>query len=459
MAQERGAKVSVGPEVFWTLLRALAIAAIALVIGRPLARALSSLRGSRRIVAWALLLAPALTPPIVVGYAFTRGVLVLAGGALGFWSEALYALVVLGRLVPVATVSLALVPPFVTPAGRHCFHLLGPHSWKREWSFRMRGASRGPAVALALVFLLAFAEFELAAFYNARTWTVALFDQHAGGLPLSDSLRFAALPVLVETLALVFFWLALRGAGTAVAARVESSAAAMSAPARAYLACAALFITGWPVLRLVRQAGAGFEPLVGTFSLGTELAASMVFSFGASAGAWLLAAYAASRTRAAAMGLPGLFGALVISLLVLALFQSPALRPAYDTPLPLLVALTLLLLPLAILLRWFVDAIRPDSAWFIASQLGHRELRWRLEGRRRFAAWGLLFCWAFFDFTAASILAPVGFTPVFVRLHNLMHYGQTAVLSAMVCAAFVAPVTALLVAGAAARFLVGHHGR
>ncbi|MDQ3625241.1 MAG: hypothetical protein M3463_22640, partial [Verrucomicrobiota bacterium] len=419
--------------------------------------ALSALRGSRRIAAWAVLLAPALTPPIVVGYAFTRGV--LAGGARGLWSEALYALLVLGKLVPVATVALALVPPLVTPAGRHCFHLQGPHSIEREWRFRIRAAGPAPAIALALVFLLAFPEFQLAAFYNVRTWTVVLFDQHAGGLPLADSLRFAALPVIVEALVLALFWLALRGAGTAVAPRIESSAALMSAPGMAYLACAALFITALPMLRLARQAGPGFQSLVDTFGLGTELAASMVFSLGASVAAWLLAGCCASRVRAATMGLPGLFGALVVSLLVLTLFQLSALRPVYDSPLPLLLALTLLLLPLAIMLRWFLDAIRPDNALFIASQLGHRELLWRLEGRRRFAAWALLFCWAFFDFTAASILAPVGFTPVFVRLHNLMHYGQAAVLSAMVCTAFATPVAVLLLAGAAARFLARHHGR
>jgi hypothetical protein len=156
---------------------------------------------------------------------------------------------------------------------------------------------------------------------------------------------------------------------------------------------------------------------------------------------------------------PGLLGALVLSLIVLALFQIPALRPAYDTLVPLLLALTLLLLPMALLLRWILDATRPGSAVFIASQLDHREGLWRLDGRRRFASWALLFCWAFFDFTAASILAPVGFTPVFVRLHNLMHYGQTAVLSAMVCAAFATPLAVLLLTGAVVRFYARHHGR
>lgn len=153
------------------------------------------------------------------------------------------------------------------------------------------------------------------------------------------------------------------------------------------------------------------------------------------------------------LGVPGLLGALVVSLLLLALFQTPLLRPAYDTPLPLLLALTVLLLPPALLLGalWM-----PHSpARHLARQVGSRRLHWELETRPRAIAFGLLFCWAYFDFTASSILAPVGFTPVFVRLHNLAHYGQTAVLSAMLLAAVAAPVLAVLLAGLGARLVVG----
>ena len=59
------------------------------------------------------------------------------------------------------------------------------------------------------------------------------------------------------------------------------------------------------------------------------------------------------------------------------------------------------------------------------------------------------------DFTASSILAPVGLTPVFVRLHNLAHYGQTAVLSAMMLAAFLAPVLAVALGGVVGRWYAG----
>jgi len=160
--------------------------------------------------------------------------------------------------------------------------------------------------------------------------------------------------------------------------------------------------------------------------------------------------------------LPGLLGALLLSLLGLALFQLTPLRPAYDTPAPLLLALILLLLPLAFPLRWLLDSAARDPALHLARAAANatnrssaRRLLWQLDGRRRFLAAFLLFCWAYFDFTAGSILAPVGLTPVFVRLHNLAHYGQNAVLSAMMLAAFAIPVLVLLSAGAAARFIAG----
>ena len=150
-------------------------------------------------------------------------------------------------------------------------------------------------------------------------------------------------------------------------------------------------------------------------------------------------------------GIPGLLGSLIVALLVLALFQTPPLRPLYDTPLPLLLALTIVLLPLALLLDALLHIRHNSPMRHIARQLGSRRLLWELETQPRLAAFGLLFCWAYFDFTASSILAPIGLTPVFVRLHNLAHYGQTAVLSAMMLAAFLAPAVLLLGAVIAGR--------
>jgi hypothetical protein len=133
------------------------------------------------------------------------------------------------------------------------------------------------------------------------------------------------------------------------------------------------------------------------------------------------------------------------------------LREFYDTPIPLVLALTVLLLPLAFLLGalW----LRATAGLHIARQIPSRRLIWELQNRPRAIVCAILFCWAYFDFTASSILAPSGFTPVFVRLHNLAHYGQTAVLSAMMIAAFATPVAVLLLTGTALHLYARGHGR
>ena len=158
-------------------------------------------------------------------------------------------------------------------------------------------------------------------------------------------------------------------------------------------------------------------------------------------------------------GIPGLLGSLIVSLLVLALFQTPLLRPAYDTPLPLLLALTIILLPLALLLDALLHMRRMSPMRHIARQLGSRRLAWELDLQPRLAAFALLFCWAYFDFTASSILAPTGLTPVFVRLHNLAHYGQTAALSAMLLAAVLAPAAVLALTLGTARLYARRDAR
>jgi hypothetical protein len=82
-----------------------------------------------------------------------------------------------------------------------------------------------------------------------------------------------------------------------------------------------------------------------------------------------------------------------------------------------------------------------------------------MSGQLNCAAVALLGCWTWFDFTASSILAPVGLTPVFVRLHNLAHYGQTAALSALLLGATVVPILVLALTLGAARLYARRDAR
>ena len=429
--------------------RALAIAVLAVVLAPPLARLLAHMHGRLRTLTWALLLAPLLTPALLISYAYSHFALQLM--AVPGATAALYFASLTLKLVPVAALILHFVPPAISPEAVRC-HALLARSHRERWMFQLRGAGRAPWMAGGLVFLFAFTDFELASLWSLKTWTVALFDAQAGGLALGESLRLAALPLGIEIAVLA---LILRTPAFSPAPVSTGKAPGRNARRAllAYLAAAALLACGWPLLFVTAQAVTGFRAVAENFVLANDLAASLAFAAGAAFFAWLLAAWIANRHRAAlALALPGLLGALLLALFVLTAFQFSALHSAYDTPLPLLLALTLLLLPFALPLRWLLDASRHNPALHLAGHAGSAALIWRLDTRRRWLAGFLLFCWANFDFTAGSILAPVGFTPVFVRLHNLAHYGQTAVLSAMFFAAFAVPVMVLLLTAPAPRW-------
>jgi hypothetical protein len=403
-------------------------------------------------MAWGLLLAPFFTPALLISYAFSHFALALV---VAPWSrEALYIGVLALKLTPVAVVLRLHLRSPLSPQAWQIYRRHGHGSRWERLRFYLHGAGQGPWIAGGVVFLLSFADFELASLWNIRTWTVAIFDAQIGGLALSETLRLAAAPLCVA-LGVV--------AGVALQSRRLPWSTPDSGPTRArwpwwYLGATTLLVSLAPLALVFGQSIAGFPTLFTNFVLGPEIATSLFLALGAAILADITLRIARGNRLATLLGVaPGLLGALTISLLVLALFQTPGFRFAYDTPIPLVITLAILLFPLGLLL----SAIRAPHtpALHIARQAGSRRLRWELETRPHMIACGLLFCWAYFDFTASSILAPVGFTPVFVRLHNLAHYGQTAVLSAMMIAAFIAPILVLLLTGTTLHLYARRDGR
>jgi len=481
--------MGIGAQTALALGRALLIALPAVLGSGPMSRWVASRRGRSRVLAWMLLVAPFFTPSLLVSYGMVRFAIALIVSTWGH--EALYVGVLALKLFPVAVVLRVLLPPPLSAESRHAYRLVAAASrWSRA-GFHLRAAGHGPWVAGGLVFLVAFADFELASLWSVKTWTMAVFDAQIGGLALGETLRLAAWPfgVQLAVLAAVVFgsrrgrdpappasWAASEGRDD----RPQSSSRAPRGkigpplPARwgryalprtvirivpwLYLGASAMLVTVAPLAIVAGQAAAGVPRLLENFVLGHELGASVLFALTAAAAASALAVIGRKfHGLALLLSAPGLFGALTVALIVLALFQTPVLRGAYDTPIPLALALTILLLPLALLLGalW----LRPTPALHIARQIPSPRLIWELETEPRAIACGILFCWAYFDFTASSILAPTGFTPVFVRLHNLAHYGQTAVLSAMMIAAIATPVVVLLLTGTALRLYARGHGR
>ena len=433
--------VSILAPTAMALGRALIVAGLAIALAGGLAAWLGAQRGRAEKWAWALLLAPLFTPPLLISYAYAR----VAITAPPWGRELLYLAVLALKLAPVAVLVATLLPSPLSAAARHLYRAQARPNTGQLLLFHLRGAGEGLRLGAALVFLVAFADFELASLWSLRSWTVTIFDAQVGGLALGDTLRLAALPLFVEIGVLA---LLARRRPAAVKAPPVLAPDRRHAP-WIYLGAVSLVVTVLPLVLIAGQAAAGLRSLTEHFVLGREIGVSMLFAAAAAICAQALASLAPLRF-ARTLAAPGLLGALVLALVVLALFQTPPLRWAYDTPLPLVLALTALLLPPALLLRALWQ--RRSPALHLAMQSAHPQLRWHLHTRPRALALGLLFGWAYFEFTASSILAPIGFTPVFSRLHNLAHYGQTAVLSAMLLAAFAVPILAVLLAGGVARF-------
>lgn len=443
---------SIGAQTAMALGRALLIALVALAASAPLGHWLLVQRGRLRVLAWTLTLAPFFTPPLLVSYALSKFAMTLLVSTWGH--EALYISVLMLKLIPVAVVLRVLLPPSLSAEAWHAYRMLPPDPWWRTAQFRLHAAGHAPWIVGGLVFLLGFTDFELASLWSIKTWTMRVFDAQVGGYALGATLQLAAWPFGVQLCVLTAIALARRELPGAY----EDGGSTTGWLAWVYPAASAAVVCLAPLMIVASQAIAGIPSLLENFVLGQELGASVVLALVAAAATTAIAVFARQSSAATlVLVAPGLFGALIVSLLLLALFQLPLLRALYDTPLPLGIALTLLLLPLAFLLGalW----LRPSPALHIARQVGSRRLIWELATRPRVIAASILFYWAYFDFTASSILAPNGFTPVFVRLHNLAHYGQTAVLSAMMLAAFAAPILVLLLTGTTLRLYARGHGR
>ncbi|HBS28449.1 MAG TPA: hypothetical protein DEB06_03130, partial [Phycisphaerales bacterium] len=161
------------------------------------------------------------------------------------------------------------------------------------------------------------------------------------------------------------------------------------------------------------------------------------------------------------LSLPGALGGIVVALLLMRLFSLTPFSLVLDTPVPLVLGVSLLLLPPALLLRGLFDAAAPSTAVHLAHLMAQgqptqrragRAILWRLRGRSWFWLGAVLFALAYFELVVSVTLAPIGMTPAIVELYNQMHYGQRALLSAGVVAAMLVPAAVLAVCALAARW-------
>lgn len=471
----------------WTLARTLVLCLLAWPVCRWIERAFNHLSSSRRPWFLAALLAPCCFPELLVGYAFRDIAL-----AEPKWSEVLCGGLLFVRMVPVGAIALLAAPRSAMDAAAiHCRRMafrsrFGSHN---DWVELAWCLWHGPIVralpALALMSLVAFQEFEMAALLQTMSWTDWFVTHQQLGLDRSELLRQSIWPLLWQMPVLlgVVHWLRtiLVGPGHHFATRIESA----EGPAdRRVLWIGICCVTIAVIVGcLIPVALIGWRTVDGLVLLSRQrsqqwgMAREIIIS-GAIAVCAGLSAWAVSRRlkRVMAYGLlPGLFGSLLLSLGGVTLFQISWLRPLYDTPIPWVLALTVWLLPRAAILRMWLHALRNDEAIHVAemldrssavadvrsrplptpshrsvpSSLGNthksslRNLRWHLRDQPQFLATGLLCYWAYCDLPSAYLLAPTGMASGLVRLYNFMHFGRSAALSAEASVFFGLPIACL----------------
>ncbi len=440
--------------------QAALVAGAACALARPIAALVRRTRGTRLAwVLWGALLLPAVTPSLLVGYAYWGTSLSLVRQP--WLNEAMYAALMAARYVPVAALVVYFSPaPPLTDESRFCASLVPAGRVVSARAWLVHGPGRAVAVGTGVVFLLAFQEFEIASLMGVTRWTVWLFDAQVGGLPLTDTLRYAALPVAVEVAVLVPLGAILLTRTGETGGRDPRPRGRWSgALAATWLAAAAIAAALGPLVGVLWEVLGDVGSLARTGNILPDLRVSLAYAAAAAALALLLIAATATRGSAARVlvSLPGLFGSLVLALVILALFQRTPLTGLYDTPVPWALTLVLLLMPLATLLALLVGALARRESLHVAAHMREasrpavraagRRITWAMRGRPWFWVAGLLVFVAYFDLAAGAMLAPSGDTPATVTLYNLMHYGHNAVLSAMTMVS----VLALLLTLAAAR--------
>jgi ABC-type Fe3+ transport system permease subunit len=458
-----------------SLLRSLMVGGVAVAIARFLCALLADRRAPARRIAWVLLLAPYFTPVMLTGYAYANFSLSLIHHP---WVNAVfYAALLCWKFTPIAAVILYFAPPPISAEAIHCRRLMDfqrqqsvattraystPDTKFNEWKFLFHaGCARGPVAAFAVVFLCAFAEFEMASLMGVKSWTVTVFDANAGGLAVTESLRRMLGPLLCE-IAAVATTVAVLGRHRLNPVRRSAAGKTTHGIAWLYLSIAFVFVLMIPAGMVLWGTIRGFGLLFENFVLTREIVSSLLFAAGAtllasaailwlSPAPWIRRKGTMLRRALLLIGVClGLLGPLVLSLAVLAAVQLPGLLSLRDTPVPLVLTLALVLLPLALVLKRVLELTGYRSALHLAnlmpSSRASQELKWQLNASGKFWAVVLLFVWVYWDLTTSSILAPIGMTPVTVRLYNMMHYGQIAALSAMTCATFAVPIFIFLLA-------------
>lgn len=465
----------------WSIGRSILVTTVALPVSLTVWRLISGTEHFRTFHRLAVIAAlmPLFVPDLLIGFTYRMTSARLIHSELV--TELLYVALLLFRIQALqVAVRMILPSSSVSAEALFSWKLVkdGSARWWLSWlRLHVQGPLRTTLIAWVGGALFCFQEFETAALLQIDrhpvTWSVWLFDAHASGEPLARSLQFASESMVFQVVLLLPIILLLSRGGLKSSTGTSLIFASKNNPvARSCALFMLLTAVGtsviWPVWTNGGDALSGLRALAGQGDLTQQ---TQLFLTGRSDLALrsqqivysaLVATIASVTALQLAIGVrgfgrrwltvlavvPGLCGSLVVSLTLLAVFQAPGLNVVYDSWLPMVVAATLLMLPRALLLIVLLEVLSPPASIHSARLLRAaggvaavhgRNLIWQYVRLRWLVATAALAHWSFWDVSVASMLRPVRFEPIVVRLYNEMHYRGTETLVAITLLALAVP--------------------
>jgi len=440
-----------------SLLRSLFIAFIALGAGSFIVKVFLPQTSRVDVILIPLFLC-FFVPPVAVGYGYTAFSYQLI--QYPRLNELLYVLIMVSRLAGPAAMFLFFIPALSTRESSHSLFLaVGRRCSLRVFEYFFHTSLWRYFFIFVLVFLFAFNEFELASMMNIKHWSVSLFDAHAQGISLFQGFKLHILPFIVQGVIIIFLCLIpdfLRGMPPSVLGDVKIGGGRFSffsSIAGISIFVLIIFISFlFPLFFILKSAFRGGLEVFNAHWMFKEIMNSLLFASSATLGIVFISAFLHRvncfkyRFMHILLFLPILIGVLPFSLMILEIFQLPLINIFYGSPIPLLFALIGWGLPFLIVLQ-NIQSFSGESESLHSAELllpisgqAGIQLLWKMRYRKM--AWGLLliFSLTYFNFTAATILAPIEMTTVTERFYNLMHYGESEKLSAVVCVTMIIPI-------------------
>lgn len=475
----------------WSVLRSVAAAALAIPISVWLSEIIRQSGDSSRFWWLLLVLCPLFAPDLIVGYSYRSFELSLLHRP--DLNHGFYFVLALLKYAPAAVVVRLCSPPDpLSDTALHCLRLMDEtrRVSMLERAVRWKARLQKHLGGFGIVFLLMMQEFEIASLLQIPAWTVHLFDAQAGGLMPLATMRRLVLPVLIQLVVILPLMWSVHAAICETRPRWrtgDDSLIRKRRPGILTAVVAAVLLWGMPLSLVTASGVSGVAGVLrnGILIRSTMLDLTASMAVGAPCavlslivGRRLCRIVNEGRTprdggsrRFSLAGvtiglLPGLMGALVVSLAVLLAVQHPALTGLRTSVWPMATALIVFLVPRAFLLMLLLPGFRDSEASRLATLLeastdpsqrrNAMTLKWWYEIRPLFLVGVLLFYWSLSNLTAAALLCPPtipllsfsgSIVPLPVRLYKFIHQGRTAALSVMALLSVLVPFVMMLCAG------------